>query len=85
MSKAGAMHAWVFRNRARLRLIYGAAPPPALPAPEPELDLDLDLDLGSDPDLLRPEIEVSTTPSDAGLVLRRARYVVLRPMPRQAW
>jgi hypothetical protein len=77
------MHAWVFRNRARLRLIYGAAPPPALPAPEPELDL------GRDPDLLRPEIDASTTPSDApsvaGLVLRRARYVVLRPMPRQAW
>lgn len=26
------MHSWVFRHRQRLRLIYGPAPPPALPA-----------------------------------------------------
>ncbi len=27
------MHSWVFRHRQRLRLIYGPAPLPALPAP----------------------------------------------------
>ena len=62
------MHAWVFRNRARLRLIYGPAPAPlplpALPAAAPAG--------------LRPPV-----PKDAGTVQRRARYVVLKPMPRR--
>lgn len=84
------MHAWVFRNRARLRLIYGAAPPPALPAPgaEPQRINEADLDLILDPDVLRAQIQIgnpASAPADAGQVLRRARYVVLKPMPRQSW
>ena len=62
------MHSWVFRNRARLRLIYGCAPldppsPPALPqaAPLPALPAPL--------------------PEGAGEVERDGEVVILRPMP----
>lgn len=55
-----SMHSWVFRNRARLRLIYGPASLQDPPA---------------------PGRGARAIPRQAGRVLRRARYVLLMPMP----
>ena len=74
------MHSWVYRNRSRLKLIYGSAPAPLppLPAPAPL------------PALSAPEPEAAQEPAphdaplpdeDSGRVVRRASYVLLHPMP----
>ena len=67
------MLSWVFRHRARLRVIYGlqplAEPVPCLPAAQ------------------LAESESGETGSERlapGHWARRSRYVVLRPMPAHA-
>ena len=72
------MHSWVYRNRSRLKLIYGSAPPPPLPAPEPLPALpapELEAALEAEP------FDAPLPTQDAGRVVRRTRYVLLHPMP----
>jgi hypothetical protein len=63
------MLSWIFRNRARLRTIYGAPTPPALPgarfarAPRPQLPVR------------------RARRARPGEVWRTARHVSVRPMP----
>ena len=65
------MHSWVFRNRSRLRWIYGPTPEPSSELSEAELEA---LQEG------RPTYAGAT----AGRVERDEDEVVLHPMPRRA-
>lgn len=73
-AEPNSMHSWVFRNRSRLKLIYGAAPEPvpALPAGKPE-PVEPQGTLNFDPD----------ADNAPGQVIRRKSYIVLQPMPRR--
>lgn len=65
------MHSWVFRNRARLRLIYGPNEPGPTPFRKEE----------------EPAPAPAPLPArvrQGGLVERRSRYVVLHPMRKKS-
>jgi hypothetical protein len=67
------MLSWIFRNRRRLRVIYGAVPAPALAGPRfREADLRELLEEASEPSRPRP-----------GELRRRKHHLVVRPMPRR--
>ena len=67
------MHSWVYRNRARLKLIYGSAPPPPPPAlPSAE---------EAPSEVVDEAWEV--LPEGSGEVDRSGEGVTLRPMPRR--
>jgi hypothetical protein len=82
------MHSWVFRHRARLRVIYGLGPAPALPsveapaeqpaepAPEPLAE---DAEEHSSSRKMRTR-KHRLTP---GTLARRGRWVLFAPMPRR--
>ena len=72
------VHSWIFRNRARLRLIYGT-PTPAVSQPSDEV-LPEHLPQGVEERVEGP----LAPPSAAGTVQERARDVVITPMPRRA-
>ena len=72
------VHSWIFRNRARLRLIYGT-PTPAVSLPSEEVRPE-HLPIGVEARVEGP----LPPPSAAGTVQERARDVILTPMPRRA-
>jgi len=65
------MHSWVFRNRVRLRAIYG----PDAPGPLP-------FQMEEEPAPAPPPS--ATRARKAGLVERRSRYVILHPMRKKS-
>ncbi|MDA1266863.1 MAG: hypothetical protein O2816_17420 [Planctomycetota bacterium] len=67
------MHSWVYRNRARLKLIYGSTPLPPIPEPSPAL-----------PAAGKGAVETwELLPEGSGEVERAGQDVTLRPMPRR--
>ena len=78
------MHSWLYRNRKRLGLIYGRAPL-ALPAP---VEVPVEVPVEASVEALLEHVAEATPPpplpANAGVVIRRRRYVLLKPMPPRA-
>jgi len=72
LAEGPCMYSWLYRNRARLGVIYGMSSP----AP---LALEASPGAGSLEGCRAP----AGLPPGAGSVLRRQRYVLLKPMPRR--
>ncbi len=80
------MYSWVFRHRARLRVIYGVGPAPSVAGCKP-----VEQDLG-DPDSPQMDERIEEEPGEEtqrvsprerlepGAWARRNAYVILRPM-----
>lgn len=66
------MRSWVFRHRARLRVIYG------LPLPLPE-DRPAPEEVRETAPRVKPK-KVRRSGLEPGMVARRGRYVVIAPM-----
>lgn len=74
------MHSWVYRNRTRLRLIYGSSAPALPPAMPPTLAPPAVEEAPALP--TPPAAQAPPTPTgDAGRVVRGEQGVLLHPMP----
>lgn len=67
------MLSWIFRNRRRLRVIYGTVPGPALAGALFEEQI---------PPAL-PAAQVDSSRPAPGELRRRKQHVLVRPMPRR--